>query len=101
MIVWQLNEFRLPLTSDGWIGLILIIVLQSSSIPLFYIAIQRIGAESTALINNSQPVVSIMAAILIFGEMLTQERLIGAFMVVGGIVAIQWDDIRNKSKKGL
>ncbi|MBH67082.1 MAG: hypothetical protein CMM58_01895 [Rhodospirillaceae bacterium] len=101
MIVWQLNEFRLPFISAGWLGLILIVVLQSCSIPLFYFAIQRIGAESTALINNSQPVASIMAAILIFGEMLTQERLLGAFMVVGGIIAIQWDDIRNMRKKAL
>lgn len=94
-ITWQLGEFCLPSNSDGWIGLIFIVLLQTSSIPFFYFAIQRIGAEQTALINNSQPVVSILAAVMIFGENLTQERLVGAVLIIGGIMAIHWDDLRN------
>ena len=59
------------------------------SSPLFYFSIQRIGPESTGLFNNLQPVASIVAAVVIFNEILTGERLVGAFMVLLGIIIVQ------------
>ena len=85
----ELEELRFPKNSTGWWGFALIILLQSCSIPLFYFSIQRIGPESTGLFNNLQPVASIVAAVLIFNEILTGERLVGAFMVLLGIIIVQ------------
>ena len=65
----------------------------------FYFAIQRIGSEPTAMINNSQPIASIVAAILIFNEGLTLERFFGAIMVIGGILVTQWDDLKSTQNK--
>ena len=66
---------------------------------LFYLAIQRIGSEPTAMMNNSQPIASIVAAILIFNEGLTLERFFGAIMVIGGILVTQWDDLKSTQNK--
>ena len=66
---------------------------------LFYFAIQRIGSEPTAMINNSQPITSIVAAILIFNEGLTLEQFFGAIMVIGGILVTQWDDLKSIQNK--
>ena len=74
-------------------------VLQTVSIPFFYFAIQRIGSEPTAMINNSQPITSIVAAILIFNEGLTLEQFFGAIMVIGGILVTQWDDLKSIQNK--
>ena len=98
-VAWYLDELRTPDEIGGWIGFFLVGVLQTVSIPFFYFAIQRIGSEPTAMINNSQPVASIVAAILIFNEGLTVERFIGAIMVIGGILATQWDDLKNARKR--
>ena len=95
VLAWYLDELRLPDEIGGWLGFLLVGVLQTASIPFFYFAIQRIGSEPTAVINNSQPVASIVAAILIFNEALTLERFFGAIMVIGGILVTQWDGLRN------
>ena len=95
VLAWYLDELRLPDEIGGWLGFLLVGVLQTVSIPFFYFAIQRIGSEPTAIINNSQPVASIVAAILIFNEALTLERFFGAIMVIGGILVTQWDGLRN------
>ena len=94
-LTWYLDELRLPNEFVGWLGFLLVGVLQTISIPFFYFAIQRIGSEPTAMINNSQPVASIIAAILIFNEGITLERFFGAIMVIGGILVTQWDDLKN------
>ena len=91
----ELEELRFPENSTGWWGFVLIILLQSCSIPLFYFSIQRIGPESTGLFNNLQPVASIVAAVLIFNEILTGERLVGAFMVLLGIIMVQIVDYKR------
>ena len=97
-LTWYLDELRLPNEFVGWLGFLLVGVLQTISIPFFYFAIQRIGSEPTAMINNSQPVASIIAAILIFNEGITLERFFGAIMVIGGILVTQWDDLKNTQK---
>lgn len=97
-LTWYLDELRLPDEIGGWLVFLLAGVLQTISIPFFYFAIQRIGSEPTAMINNSQPVASIIAAILIFNEGITLERFFGAIMVIGGILITQWDDLKNTQK---
>ena len=91
----ELEELRFPENRTGWWGYFLIILLQSCSIPLFYFSVQRIGPESTGLFNNLQPVASIVAAVLIFNEILTGERLVGAFMVLVGIIIVQILDYKQ------
>ena len=95
VLAMELEELRFPENSAGWWGFTLIILLQSCSIPLFYFSIQRIGPESTGLFNNLQPVASIVAAVLIFNEILTGERLAGAFMVLLGIIMVQIIDYKR------
>ena len=95
VLAMELEELRFPENIAGWWGFTLIILLQSCSIPLFYFSIQRIGPESTGLFNNLQPVASIVAAVLIFNEILTGERLVGAFMVLLGIIMVQIIDYKR------
>ena len=91
----ELEELRFPVNRAGWWGFALIILLQSCSIHLFYFSVQRIGPESTGLFNNLQPVASIVAAVVIFNEVLTEERLVGAFMVLLGIIIVQVLDYKR------
>jgi len=92
----KFDDFTIPVTNFGWWGFCLIILLQSCSIPLFYFSVQRIGSETTGLLNNLQPVASIMAAVLIFNEILTTQRVLGAVMVLLGIIMVQYLDYRRK-----
>ena len=87
----------LPLTPLGWGGMIGVATMQAASIPLFYVALAAIGPEKSTMFNNLQPVVSILAAYLIFGELLSPTQFAGAALVIGGIALMQWFDLRRRS----
>ena len=76
----------------------LIVLLQSCSIRLFYFAIKRIGPERTAMLNNLQPVASIIGAMFLFQEFLTLDRVFGTVMVLGAILLMQWSDGQARRK---
>jgi DME family drug/metabolite transporter len=84
-----LTGFTLPVTTAGWLGALGVVLLQGCSIPLYFASIPRIGAETSAIINNLQPVASIAAAFLLFGEAMTASQFAGGAMVIGGILLLQ------------
>ena len=88
----------LPTAPGGWAGMIGVAVLQASSIPLFYVAIAHIGPARSAMLTNLQPVVSIVAAFLLFGEVLSGLQFAGAGLVLGGIFLMQWHDLRQRTR---
>jgi DME family drug/metabolite transporter len=84
-----------PSAAVGWAGMAGVVCLQASSVPLYFIGLARIGALRSAVITNLQPVVSIVAAFLLFGEILTPVQLIGGAMVLAGIWLMQWAGTRS------
>ena len=88
----------LPTAPGGWAGMIGVAVLQAGSIPLFYVAIAHIGPARSAMLTNLQPVVSIVAAFLLFGEVLSGLQFAGAGLVLGGIFLMQWHDLRQRTR---
>lgn len=85
----SITGFTPPVTSLGWIGAAGVVLLQGCSIPLYFASIPRIGAETSAIINNLQPVASITAAFMLFGEAMTASQFTGGAMVIGGILLLQ------------
>lgn len=81
--------FTWPVSESGWWGAAGVVVLQGCSIPLYYASIPRIGVERSAIINNIQPVASIVFAWLVFAEALTPAQGLGGAMVLGGILLMQ------------
>src|SRR3546814_12372438 len=57
-----------PVTTAGWLGAAAVVLLQGCSIPLYFAAIPRIGTETSAIINNLQPVIPIVPPYLLFAE---------------------------------
>ncbi len=91
----------LPLTPGGWGGwggMLGVAVLQAGCIPLFYVALRAVGPEKISIFNNLQPVVSILAAYLIFAELLSPAQFAGAGLVLGGIALMQWFDLRGRKR---
>ena len=85
----------LPASSIGWWGAFGVVLCQGLSIPLLYASLPRIGPEKAAMLNNIQPVTSVLMAYLLFGELLTPVQILGGAMVLGGILLMQWQDRRN------
>jgi len=85
-----------PHSAQGWLGLIGVVVLQASSVPLYFLSLVRIGALKSGVITNLQPLVSILAALLLFGEILTPVQFLGGGLVLAGVWLMQWADSRGR-----
>ena len=92
------GSVKLPETGLGWVGMLVVIAVQCAALPLYFVAVARIGALKTAVLANLQPVTSIVAARVLFGELLGIAQLVGGAMVLAGIVIMQWHDGRTKRR---
>ena len=91
------GEALLPEGTTGWMGLVAVVALQTLSLPLFYLALPRIGSLKAGMIANVQPVLSIVLAYLIIGEMMSPAQLAGGAVVLFGIWMMQRSDARPQS----
>jgi drug/metabolite transporter (DMT)-like permease len=89
---------QLPVSNVGWCAMLAAAALQAASIPLLYIAIPIIGPERSAVANNIQPVATIAVAILLVGETLQLGQFVGATMIIGGILIMQYSAQRATQK---
>ena len=87
-----------PVSGVGWAGMGAVTALQCASLPLYFVAITRIGVLRTAVLANLQPVTSIVAARVLFGELLGAAQLVGGTMVLTGIMLMQWHDGRRRRR---
>ena len=92
------GSVQLPVTGAGWAGMLGVVALQCASLPLYFVAITRIGALKTAMLANLQPVVSIVAARVLFDELLGAVQLVGGAMVLAGVMLMQWHDGRSRRR---
>ena len=93
------GSVQLPTAWSGWAGTGAVIALQCASLPLYFVAISRIGALKTAVLANLQPVTSILAARVLFAELLGVAQLVGGAMVLAAIVFMQWYDGRTRPRR--
>ena len=87
---------QLPVSGSGWAGMLGVVALQCLSLPLYFVAVARIGALKSAMLANVQPVTSIVAARALFGELLGAAQLVGGAMVLAGVMLLQWHDGRRR-----
>lgn len=93
------GKAQLPDTNVGWVGLVSVAVLQTLSLPVFYLALPRIGSVKASMLGNVQPLFSIALAFLLFGELMTPAQFAGGAMVLAGIWLMQRSDSRP-TKRG-
>ena len=89
------DGFDWPRSTGGWAGFAGVVLLQASSVPAYFISIGIIGALKSGMITNLQPMVSIVAAFILFGETLTPVQLTGGAMILTAVWVMQWSDSRD------
>jgi drug/metabolite transporter (DMT)-like permease len=76
--------------TDSWPFLVAIgFVASFLAIQTFYAGARRIGAAQAALVSTFEPVFIVVAAAVIFGEVLTPLQLVGAGCILAGVVIAQ------------
>ncbi len=79
----------------GWFWLLtLVLVSTVAAILLFFAGLARVGPTMTSLLSDVEPVVTVVAAALVFSESLTTVQVLGGALVLGAVLVIQWPGAR-------
>ncbi len=102
MVIWSLPYQRLALYRQmTWVGWAAILygALLALVIPnlLFLFGVREIGRARTAAFVNAVPPLGCLAGWLILGEALRPLQVIGAVLIVGGIMLVQMKKRRRVS----
>ena len=69
-------------------------LFRSVPIGAFYAGAQRLGAARAALVSTVEPVYTIVAAGILFGEQLTPTQLAGGAAILVAVLVAEWEAIR-------
>ena len=78
-------------TGAGW-GWLAAIALVSTvgAIVLFFAGLARVGPSVAALLSVIEPVVTVVAAAVVFSDVLTPVQALGGGLVLAGVTLVQW-----------
>jgi drug/metabolite transporter (DMT)-like permease len=85
-----LGEFRPgELTAAGWGWLAaLALVSTVAAVSLFFAGLRRVGPTSASILSTAEPVVTVLLAFLVFGELLGPVQLLGGALVLGAVLVL-------------
>jgi drug/metabolite transporter (DMT)-like permease len=77
------------LTPAGWAWLgCLAIVSTVAAINLFFAGLEHVGPTTASILSTAEPLVTVLLALLVFGEMLGTVQLLGGALVLGGVLVL-------------
>jgi len=90
------NGAHLPATGKGWI-VIAAIVLIATVVPVvtFLAGLRRIGATNAAMLSTLEPVVTVLLAAQLLGEILKPVSLIGGGLILAAVLVLMRSEMRQ------
>ena len=82
MILFFTDSFSLPQTYGGWSGIATICILFVIGQLSLFAATKTIGSAQTSLMLNIEPLISILAAIILLGESLALSQSMGVAVIL-------------------
>jgi drug/metabolite transporter (DMT)-like permease len=86
---------QLPTGQLPWLGFIVNVLCYVVGLSSLYGAIARLGSVRVAVVGNMEPVISVVTAALLLGQVLGPWQMLGALVVLGGILLMQAERIRQ------
>ncbi len=89
LVILGTDLLMLPDSAAGWALLGAMPVVYLVAMLAFFTAVPMIGPMRAAMINNMEPITTILLAALLLGEVLGPLQMVGAVLVIGAILAMQ------------
>ena len=86
---------QLPSGALPWVGYMVNVLCYVVGLSSLYGAIALLGSVRVAVVGNMEPVVSVVTAALLLGQVLGPWQMLGAVVVFAGIVLMQVERIRR------
>ncbi len=86
---------QLPQSGAGWAAVIAIVLI-ATVIPVvtFLAGLRRIGPTNASMLSTVEPIVTVLLAALLFGDVLTPESLIGGALILIAVVMLTRGELR-------
>ena len=94
-VATAVDGLRLPTGHLAWLGFMVNVLCYVVGLSSLYGAIALLGSVRVAVVGNMEPVVSVVTAALLLGQVLGPWQMLGALVVFGGIVLMQVERIRR------
>jgi drug/metabolite transporter (DMT)-like permease len=79
-----------PASFWGWLALCGSAVLYVAATLLLFKAVDLVGSLQTAIIDNTSPVWAMILGVVVLGQWLTAQQVIGASVTVAAVMLLQW-----------
>jgi drug/metabolite transporter (DMT)-like permease len=88
VLIW-IKGTAFPTTFNGWISVIALALISTVlGIITFLAGLERVGPTNAATLSTIEPVVTVVLAASILGEMITPLRIIGGMMILLAVIIL-------------
>lgn len=94
-VATMVDGLKLPTGQLPWLGFMVNVLCYVVGLSSLYGAIALLGSVRVAVVGNMEPVISVVTAALLLGQFLGPWQMLGAFVVLGGILLMQVERIRR------
>jgi drug/metabolite transporter (DMT)-like permease len=89
-------ELTWPASLPGWLALCGSSVLYVVATLLLFKAVDLVGSLQTAIIDNTSPIWAMILGVIVLGQWLNAQQVIGASVTIAAVMLLQWI-VRPKS----
>ena len=83
-------ELTWPTSTGGWLALGGSAVFYVVATLLLFKAVDLVGSLQTAIIDNTSPVWAMILGVIVLGQWLTAQQVMGASITVTAVMLLQW-----------
>jgi drug/metabolite transporter (DMT)-like permease len=86
-LLGQLRPGELTAAGWGWLAC-LAVVSTVAAVSLFFAGLERVGPTTASILSTAEPVVTVLLAFLVFGELLGPVQLLGGALVLAAVLVL-------------
>jgi drug/metabolite transporter (DMT)-like permease len=86
-LLGQLRPGDVTAAGWGWLAC-LALVSTVAAVGLLFAGLRRVGPTTASILSTAEPVVTVLLAYLVFGEVLSVVQILGGALVLGGVVVL-------------
>jgi drug/metabolite transporter (DMT)-like permease len=94
-LLGELRPGDVSVTGWGWLTC-LALISTVGAISLFFMGIARVGPTVASILSTVEPVVTVLLAFLVFGEVLGGAQLLGGALVLGSVLVLHARPLRPR-----
>jgi len=88
---------KFPGTALGWVSVLAIALVSTAlAIVAFFAGLKRIDPANASMISTLEPVVTVALAVMVLGETLTLQKILGGVMILAGVLILTRGEARPK-----